>query len=125
MAKRGAGASGSFAGRDDLEATRRYREEDSGRRKGEEFGMVFDHTSRAREEKSRSQSPARGSRDRHRRSEDRDEYRDRHRGGGKDRHRDSHRDGGHRERDRDRDRRDGRDSDRHRERDRERDRRRY
>ncbi|CAE7218821.1 unnamed protein product [Rhizoctonia solani] len=111
---------GGFAGRDDLEETRRYRDEDSGKRGGDGFGMVFDHSSRVREERSRSQSPARGGRDKHRRSDDRDDYRDRdrYRGGGKDRDRDSRGDGGYKERERDRDRRDGRDSDRYRDRDR-------
>ncbi|EUC57811.1 cyclophilin-type peptidyl-prolyl cis-trans isomerase, putative [Rhizoctonia solani AG-3 Rhs1AP] len=115
---------GDFAGRDDLEETRRYRDDDSGKRDGGGFGMVFDHSSRSRDERSRSQSPARGGRDKHKRPEDRDDYRDkdRHRGGGKDRDRDSRRDGGYKDRERDRDRRDGRDSDRHRDRDRDRDR---
>ncbi|CUA70153.1 peptidyl-prolyl cis-trans isomerase-like 4 [Rhizoctonia solani] len=125
MPKRGKRGGGGFAGRDDLEETRRYREDDSEGRDGDGFGMVFDHSSRAREERSRSQSPARGGRDKYRRSDDREDYRDRdrHRGGGKDRDRDSRRDGGYKDRERDRDRRDGRDSDRYRDRDR--DRRRY
>ncbi|KDN51006.1 hypothetical protein RSAG8_00635, partial [Rhizoctonia solani AG-8 WAC10335] len=123
MAKRG--KRGDFAGRDDLEETRRYRGEDSGKRDGYGFGMVFDHSSRAREERSRSQSPARGDRGKYKRSDDRDDHRDRdrHRGGGKDRDRDPHRDRGYKDREKDRDRRDGRDSDRHRDRDH--DRRRY
>ncbi|CAE6427770.1 unnamed protein product [Rhizoctonia solani] len=120
MPKRGKRGGGDFAGRDDLEETRKYRDDDSGKRDGGGFGMVFDHSSRAREERSRSQSPARGGRDKHKRSEDRDDYRDkdRYRGGGRDRDRDSRRDGGYKDRERDKDRRDGRDSDRHRDRDR-------
>ncbi|KAB5595415.1 Peptidyl-prolyl cis-trans isomerase-like 4 [Ceratobasidium theobromae] len=126
MPKRGARGGGGFAGREDLEATRRYREEDSGPGSREEFGMVFDHSSRVREERSRSQSPAR--RDRYRRSEDRDDYRDRdrHRGGGRDRDRDKDRDrDSRRDKDRDRDRDWDKRDDRHRDRERDRDRRRY
>ncbi|KAG8743957.1 Peptidyl-prolyl cis-trans isomerase cyp6 [Ceratobasidium sp. 414] len=106
----------SFAGRDDLEATRRYREGDTGRGGGS-FGMVFDHASRAREERSRS-PPARRDRDRerHRRSEDRDS------GSGR-RDRDSRRDDAYKDKDRRRDR--DRDYDRRGERDKDRDRRRY
>ena len=112
MGKRGQG-DGGFAGRDDLEATRRYRESDPGH-KGSGFGMMFDHSSRMREERSRS--PPR--RDRHKRSEDRDDYRDRDRHRGKD----SRRDDGYRDRGKDRDRRGGQDRERERDRDRDRDR---
>ncbi|QRW16072.1 peptidyl-prolyl cis-trans isomerase, cyclophilin-type protein [Rhizoctonia solani] len=116
MPKRGDRGGGGFAGRDDLEETRRYRGEDSKKGGGGGFGMLFDHSSRAREERSRSQSPARGGRDKYRRSDDRDDYRDKDRHRHRDRDRDSRREARHKDMDRDRDRRD---------RDRDRDRRRY
>ncbi|KAF8709556.1 Cyclophilin-like protein, partial [Rhizoctonia solani] len=116
MPKRGNRGGGGFAGRDDLEETRRYRGEDSKKGDGGGFGMLFDHSSRAREERSRSQSPARGGRDKYRRSDDRDDYRDKDRHRHRDRDRDSRREARHKDMDRDRDRRD---------RDRDRDRRRY
>ncbi|KAJ1308693.1 hypothetical protein OPQ81_004384 [Rhizoctonia solani] len=51
MPKRGKRGGAGFAGRDDLEETRRYRNEDSGKGDGEGFGMVFDHSSRVPEER--------------------------------------------------------------------------
>ncbi|ELU45810.1 peptidyl-prolyl cis-trans isomerase-like 4 [Rhizoctonia solani AG-1 IA] len=116
MPKRGDRGGGGFAGRDDLEETRRYSGEDSKKGGGGGFGMLFDHSSRAREERSRSQSPARGGRDKYRRSDDRDDCRDKDRHRHRDRDRDSRREARHKDMDRDRDRRD---------RDRDRDRRRY
>ncbi|CAE6412914.1 unnamed protein product [Rhizoctonia solani] len=116
MPKRGKREGGGFAGRDDLEETRRYRGEDSGKGEGSGFGMLFDHSSRGREERSRSQSPTRGGRDKYRRSDDRGDYRNSDRQRHKDGDRGLRREGGYRDRERvrerDRDDKDRRDRDR-------------
>ncbi|KXN92828.1 Peptidyl-prolyl cis-trans isomerase-like 4 [Leucoagaricus sp. SymC.cos] len=92
------GADG-FAGRDDLERTKRYRDEDTGRNGGNDYGMVFDVPSHYdQRRKYRSRSPGRSDRSR----KDRDRSRS---------PRDRHDDRYH-ERDRDRDRRRNRSHDR-------------
>uniref|UniRef100_A0A8H7XW68 Peptidyl-prolyl cis-trans isomerase n=1 Tax=Psilocybe cubensis TaxID=181762 RepID=A0A8H7XW68_PSICU len=71
---KGQGRSGGFGGRDDLEKTRRYREEDShGRHTGGDYGMVFDvpsdRGSERRRKRNRSQNRDEEARERrHKRS---------------------------------------------------------
>lgn len=82
MGPRGARKAGGFAGREDLEETRRYRE--GGHRERGGYDMVFDvPNDRPRRKRSRSKSPRRDREKERRRSPrrdtERDDYRDRDR----------------------------------------------